>query len=92
MFDIQRFGDNDTITSSQELSFVAGFVDGDTKTFKLKNPKSGLTGADISPVDAFITANNILIGDKAGAATDGIDSATIVDTTKLKLDLTNDNN
>lgn len=91
MFNIQRFGDNDTITSSQELSFVAGFVDGDTRTFKLKNPKSGLTGSDISPVDAFITANNILIGDKAGANTNGINSATVIDTGRVKLDLTPDN-
>lgn len=87
MFDIQMFGNNDTITSSQELSIIAGFVDGDTRTFKVKNPRNDLTENDITDLDDFIVANNVLIGDRTGADATGINSATIIDTTKTKLDL-----
>lgn len=88
MFDIQRFGDNDTITSANELSIIGGFNDGDTRTFKLKNPRTDIADTDIALVSSYIENNNLLIGDKAEGTSTGINSATIIETTKTKLDLT----
>ncbi len=88
MFDIQMFGANDTITASNTVDIVAGFVDGDTRTFKVPNPRSDLTSSDIENVDTWIAANNIIIGDRTGASSTGINSATLVNTMKTRLDLT----
>lgn len=87
MFNIQLFGDNDTVTSSYELKLAYDFTDGDTRTTTLPNPKSNLTS------DAVITASNTLqetqafVGDKNNGAFDKIKSASIVSKTRRKLDL-----
>lgn len=88
MFDIQMFGANDTITSSNTLDIIGGFADGDTRTFKIPNPRSDLTSSDIESLDAWIAANNVIVGDRTGASSTGINSATLVETTKTRLDLT----
>ena len=88
MFDVQRFGDNDTVTSSYELQLVYKFTDGDTRTTTLPNPRTNLSS------DAVITASNTLnqtqafLGDKNDGAFDEIASAVIVSKTRRKLDLT----
>lgn len=87
MFDVQRFGDNDTVTSSYELQLVYKFADGDTRTTTLPNPRANLSS------DAVITASNTLnqtqafLGDKNDGAFDEIASAVIVSKTRRKLDL-----
>ena len=42
------------------------FVDGDTRTFTVKNPSDSISTADIRALDNYMRDNNLLIGDKWG--------------------------
>lgn len=88
-FNLQMFGDNDTVTSSTDLQIEWGFYDGDTRKTTLPNPRSNLDSDAIVAVSTMAETQNIIIGDKAGASSTGINSAIIVEQTKTKLDLTN---
>lgn len=79
----------DTIKSSSELKMVFGFDDNDDRTATLQNPRNDLTASDIKVVSAFIKTNNLLIGDKAGAACVGIKTAKSLQKTVTQLDLSN---
>lgn len=57
----------DIVTQDSTLVFEFMFVDGDTRTQKLKNPKSTITQEQVAELNAFIQANNLIIGDKGGA-------------------------
>lgn len=89
MFDLQRFGTNDTVTSANALQFNFGFVDGDTRTINYPNPRPDLTEQDIATFDTYIINGQYLIGDKAGASSTGVNTATIIETTRVKLDISN---
>jgi len=84
-FNIQRF--SDTITSSDNLQIEFGFVDGDTRTLNVPNPRNDLAASDVSAVDVWINNNLPIIGDKEGAITNGINSAIIIEKAVNKLDL-----
>lgn len=84
-FDLQKFAD--TVTTSQSLQINFGFEDGDTRISNVPNPKIGLTSSEVATVSTWIAANNVLIGDKNGAASTGINSATRVDKTKVNVDI-----
>lgn len=86
-FNLQMFGDNDTVTSGSDLQIEFGFADGDTRTVKLPNPKTNLDSATFVGLSSWMTTKNIIIGDKAGASSTGINSAVIIEQTKTKLDL-----
>lgn len=88
-FNLQMFGTNDTMTSSRNLQIEWGFADGDTRRTTLPNPRNDLTSDTIITVSTLAETQNIIIGDKAGASSAGINSAVIVEQTKTKLDLTN---
>lgn len=49
----------------KQLKLVAGFVDGDTRTIALNDPRDGLTKADITAINGQAAA--CLVGDKNGA-------------------------
>lgn len=89
MFEIQRFGDNDVVTSTREGKLLVKFYDGDTRTITIDNPKNNLTAATIN---AFVSNNLVatqpLIGDKTGASLTGAESFKIIEKTDRKLDLT----
>ena len=88
-FDIQMFGDNDTITSSREGKLLVKFYDGDTRTITIDNPKTNLTATQIkSFVSTNLVATQPLIGDKTGASLVGAESFKIIDKSDRKLDLT----
>lgn len=87
MFDIQRFGTNDTITSSREGNLVIEFYDSDNRTIKIDNPRNDLTAADVNAVVEAIKASQPIIGDKAGASVVGASSFKILEKTETKLDL-----
>lgn len=87
MFDIQRFGTNDTITSSREGNLVIEFYDSDNRTIKIDNPRNDLTAADVNAVVEAIKASQPIIGDKAGASVVGASSFEILEKTETKLDL-----
>lgn len=77
----------DTMTQSNELKFETMFVDGDTRTFNIKAPKSNVSQQEIAALNAYMQANNIMIGDKYGGRFGKIMTATVIDKTTVTLDL-----
>ena len=72
----------DTSTSTNELKVEYMFVDEDTRIQKIKNPKESLSKSDIEELNAWLQANNVVVGDKNGATFARIRKATKVETTK----------
>lgn len=79
----------DTVSYSNELKFETMFVDGDTRTFNIKAPKSNVSQAEIAALNAYMQANNIMIGDKYGGRFGKIMTATTVNKITTTLDLEN---
>ena len=77
----------DTLSRSRELKIESMFVDGDTRTFSIKDPRVDISQSDIASLDAFMQENNIIIGDKYGGTFGRITAATVVDKTTTTLDL-----
>ena len=84
----------DTVKTTKSLVMVAEFADDDTRTLSLDDPNatigaaSAAAAAQILALAAYIKANQILIGDKTGAAFSRIKSAKIVQRSVTQLDLT----
>lgn len=87
MFDIQRFAD--TVTSSSTGNLVLKFYDGDTRTLSVDDPRSDLTATEINAFVDVLKQTQPLIGDETGASIVGADKFTIVDKTDVKFDLSN---
>lgn len=88
-FDIQRFGDNDIVTSSREGNLLVKFYDGDTRTLKIDNPKSDLNATVLNNfVTNILVATQPVVGDKTGASIVGAEYFKIIEKTDRKLDLT----
>lgn len=77
----------DTQTTTKELVIENYFVDGDTRTTTLKNPKQNIASSDIQSLQSFCQINQPIIGDKTGAAFGRIQKATVKTTQKIALDL-----
>lgn len=77
----------DVQTTSDTLKIENLFVDGDTRTITLKNPRNDLQSSDIASLNTFMQTNNILIGDKYGSDFRRIETATKVHKVDTKLDL-----
>lgn len=77
----------DTTSYGRELKVETMFVDGDTRTFNVKNPKSNIDQTDIANLNTFMQTNNILVGDKYGGRFGKITQATTIDKTTTTLDL-----
>lgn len=79
----------DTTKITKELKFEFAFADGDTRTYRIRNPQQqGSTLYNkIDEINTYILTNNLLIGDKADGAFTGIYRVKIVDATKTNLDL-----
>lgn len=77
----------DTIENSKTLKLEYDFVDGDTRTNNLKDPRDNITSNDIAELNTFLRANNALIGDKYQATFAQIRKATIIDKTVTTYDL-----
>lgn len=77
----------DTVKAETTLRIENLFVDGDTRTITLKNPRSNLTSNDIASLNSFMQANNIIIGDKAGATFGRIQNAATVQKNTILLDI-----
>lgn len=56
---------SDTVKTSNSLQLVAEFIDGDTRTITLDNPRENLTATDIDNLNPVMIAG--LVGDKAGS-------------------------
>jgi len=76
----------DKITNSSTLKLLAGFVDEDDRTIRLPNPRSNLTAADITALNALATP--VLIGDKYGATFSRFKIAIVEQRQRTELDLT----
>jgi len=88
-FDIQRFGDNDIVTSSREGNLLVKFYDGDTRTLKIDNPKSDLNATVLNNfVSNILVATQPVVGDKTGASIVSAEYFKIIEKTDRKLDLT----
>ncbi len=77
----------DTVSYSNELKVEAMFVDGDTRTFNIKSPKSNISQSDIADLNTYMQTNNILVGDKYGGRFGKITQASTIDKTTVTLDL-----
>lgn len=76
----------DVVTNSSTLKFKFYFVDGDTRTNTLKNPKSNITTSEIEELQTFMRTNNILLGDKVQGTFGKIESVTKIRERKVYLD------
>ena len=76
-----------TTSTEVTLKIHCGFVDGDTRTITMKNPRSDITTEEITDLNSFIRTNNLLIGDETGAIFANIQKVTKGTTTTRKLDL-----
>lgn len=73
-------------TSSMQLEFA--FVDGDTRTVSIDDPKTSLNlGACAASIGAYVKEHNLLLGDKNAADSKGLKSARLVNQTTTKLDI-----
>lgn len=77
----------DTTSYTNNLRFEALFVDGDTRTFSVQNPKATIRDSDIVRLNAYMQENNILIGDKYGSRFGRITEAATINRTTVNLDL-----
>lgn len=78
----------DVSSTSETLKIENYFVDGDTRTITLKNPKQSITTSDIEELQAYMRANNIIVGDKMAGTFGKISAVTRVSETKTYLDFT----
>lgn len=78
----------DVSSTSEQLKIENYFVDGDTRTITLKNPKQSITTSDIEELQAYMRANNIIVGDKMAGTFGKISSVKRVSETKTYLDFT----
>lgn len=81
-------GINDTVSSTLYLQFDFGFNDGDSRKQNVPNPRFNITSNEVATLDSWMRQSNIVIGDKYGASSTGINSAVLVATERRKLDLT----
>lgn len=79
---------SDTVKTSLELRLDNVFVDGDTRSITLKNPKGSVADSDIASLNAFMQTTNVIIGDKSGATFGRITKATRIQKQEIAFDLT----
>ena len=79
----------DTVSQSSELKMEVLFVDGDTRTLNVKNPKANITQANITALNTLMQTNNLLVGDKYGGRFGRLTYAAKVDKSTVNLDLEN---
>lgn len=83
----------DKLTESYTLKIECLFIDGDTRTITLKNPKDNISTQEINDLETLIrnevggVNNSVLIGDKTAADFRRIEKVTRVSTSTIELDL-----
>lgn len=77
----------DAVSTGRELKIETMFVDGDTRTFNIKSPKSNIAQSDIAALNTYMQTNNIIVGDKYGGRFGKITLASTIDKTTVNLDL-----
>lgn len=77
----------DVTKISRSLIIENVFVDGDTRSVTLKNPRSDISESQITDLNSFLQETNILIGDKNGSTFGRIKKVTRRDSTTTYLDI-----
>lgn len=77
----------DTVKSSLALNFECVFLDGDTRSITIKNPRRNISESEIENLETFMQTENIIIGDRDSSDFRKIKRAVIIDTTTTYLDL-----
>lgn len=77
----------DVVKTSSNLKIENYFVDGDTRTITLKNPKDTIEASAIEDLNTFMRTTGIIIGDKTGATFGKISKVTKVDKTQTDFDI-----
>ena len=77
----------DKVKYEHVLNIECLFLDGDTRTITLKNPKSSISTSKIAELETFIRENNILIGDRDGSDFRRIKKVVKRNSTTVYLDL-----
>lgn len=77
----------DKIKTTSSLKIDCDFVDGDTRAFSLKNPKSTVSSSDIADLNQFMQINGVIIGDKYSATFLRIATASRITKTTKTLDI-----
>ena len=77
----------DIVKTSTLLNIECVFLDGDTRTITLKNPKINVTESEISNLETFMDENKIIIGDRDSFDFKKIRKAVKRETTTRYLDL-----
>lgn len=79
----------DMTKTTDELKVELNFADGDTRVFRLKNPKADqqTLATQIAEINTLILNNQLLIGDKAAGAFTGIYRVTKVYRTITTMDI-----
>ena len=75
-----------TTKTDSTLKIHCAFVDGDTRTITLKNPRDDLTTEDFQNLNTYILTNSLLIGDETGAIFASIQKAVKGTTTTRTID------
>lgn len=76
----------DISSETQTLKFDFLYVDGDTNTLTLKNPKRNISTSDIEDLQTFMRTNNIVVGDRDGGTFGRINGVTRITEYKTDLD------
>ena len=69
------------------LNIECLFLDGDTRTITLKNPRSNISSSEIENLETFMQTNQIIIGDRDSSDFRKIKKAVKRDTNTTYLDL-----
>lgn len=80
----------DVTKTSRSLVIENVFVDGDTRSVTLKNPRSDITESQITDLNSFLQETNILIGDKDSATFGRIRKVTRRNSTTTYLDISDE--
>lgn len=77
----------DTRTITNQLKIENYFVDGDTRTITLKNPKTNIQQSQIATLEQFMHNTGIIVGDKTGATFGKITQVVLIQKTRIDLDI-----
>lgn len=76
----------DTITRSEDLKITNMFMDGDTRVITIKNARSDIEQSELTDLNTWMLTNQVIVGDKTGAAFARIKSVAKVTTIDRYLD------
>ena len=77
----------DIVKTASLLNIECVFLDGDTRTITMKNPRSNISSSDIENLETFMQTENIIIGDRDSSDFRKIRKAVKRNTTTSYLDL-----